>query len=186
MMRIIAGEYRGRRLQMTQDASIRPATARVKGSIFNMLQNRLSLFNANVLDLFAGSGSLSFEALSRGAKSVVLVDTGRSAIDVMNNNVQMLHCEDKCTILQADAMEYIAHCREKFDLIFADPPYRYEDTSNIPEQVFDKNLLRKDGFLIIEHSKDTVFEESKAFIRSVQKEYGGTLISFFNQPNLNT
>jgi 16S rRNA (guanine966-N2)-methyltransferase len=181
-MRIISGEFRGRRLQMLRDDSIRPATDRVKGSIFNMLQNRLSLINALVLDLFAGSGNLSFEALSRGASEVVLVETGRAAIELMRANAEALGCEERCTILQEDALHYIEHCREKYDLIFADPPYRYEEVTEIPGLIFKHGLLKKEGFLIIEHSKHTIFAESPDYTLSVCKEFGNTRVSFFINP----
>jgi 16S rRNA (guanine966-N2)-methyltransferase len=181
-VRIISGEYRGRRLEMLRDNSIRPATDRVKGSIFNMLQNRLSLVNAQVLDLFAGSGNLAFEALSRGAAHVVLVDSGRPAIEIINANVEHLDCEDRCTILQTDALQFIDHCRDTFDLIFADPPYGYEGTKDIPEFIFQRKLLKKEGFLIIEHSKHTNFQASPGYTLSVCKEYGNTRVSFFVHP----
>jgi 16S rRNA (guanine(966)-N(2))-methyltransferase RsmD len=167
---------------MLRDNSIRPATDRVKGSIFNMLQNRLSLVDAKVLDLFAGSGNLTFEALSRGAADAVLVDSGRSAIEIINRNAQQLECEDRCTILQADAIQFIDHCRDSFDLIFADPPYRYEGTRDIPALVFQRKMLKKEGFLIIEHSKHTDFPGSPDYMLSVCKEYGNTRVSFFVHP----
>jgi 16S rRNA (guanine966-N2)-methyltransferase len=181
-VRIIAGEYKGRRLKMVEDNSIRPATDRVKGSIFNMLQNRLSLVDAQVLDLFAGSGSLAFEAFSRGAAHAVLVDSGRSAIEIIESNAEMLGCDDLCMVLHTDAMQYLEHCREKFDLIFADPPYKFEETADIPGLVFERKLLKDGGILIIEHSKFTDFQESPMYKLSVCKEFGATKVSFFIYP----
>ena len=178
-MRIISGEYRGRRLKTVDDNSIRPATDKVKGSIFNMLQNRLSLINANVLDLFAGSGSLAFEALSRGATNAVFVEEARYAIEAIEENANALRCEDQCTILQTDAVQYIEHCREKFDLVFADPPYAYGSIADLPRLIFERGLLNKEGFLIIEHSKHTTFADSTQYKLSVCKEFGNTRVSFF-------
>ena len=178
-MRIIAGAYRGRRLNMVDDKSIRPATDKVKGSIFNVLQNRLSLINASVLDLFAGCGSLAFEALSRGASTAALVDIGRGAIEVINENVQALKCENRCTVFHEDAIQFIGHSLDKYDLIFADPPYSFKGTSDIPRLVFEHQLLMKEGFLIIEHSKHSIFEESPLYKLSLTKEFGSTIVSFF-------
>jgi 16S rRNA (guanine966-N2)-methyltransferase len=181
-VRIIAGEFRGRRLEMLRDNSIRPATDRVKGSIFNMLQNRLSLVDAKVLDLYAGSGNLAFEALSRGASHAVLVDSGRAAVGIINANVELLDCEDRCTVLQSDALSFVEHCRETFDLIFADPPYKYESIVEIPKFIFERKLLHPEGFLIVEHSKHTTFPESPEYKISVCKEFGNTRVSFFVYP----
>ena len=179
-MRIIAGEYKGRVLQSVKGHDVRPVTDRVKGTIFNMLQNRLSMQGARVLDLFAGTGSLGFEALSRGATRAVFADSTRNAIDVVMKNVESLDCSNRCEVAQTDALKFIDRCNEQFDLIFADPPYVFEFTSQIPESVFRNELLKKGGFLIIEHSKHTKFTDAEAFQLSIQKEFGTTRVSFFN------
>src|SRR5689334_3032384 len=134
-MRIITGKFKGRRLLTVPNDSVRPATDRVKGSIFNMLQNRLNLVDAAVLDLFAGSGSLGFEALSRGAASVVFVDDSSIALEFVDRNAGVLGCADACETIQGDALDFIAKARSKFDLIFADPPYEYPGTSRLPEAI---------------------------------------------------
>ncbi len=162
------------------DRSVRPVTDRVKGTIFNMLQNRLALRGSRVLDLFAGSGSLGFEALSRGATRVLFVDSNRLALDMVSKNVNTLNGSDRCEVFRADALNFIDHCDEQFDLIFADPPYAYELTHQIPESVFRHEMLKRGGFLIIEHSKHTKFAEAEPFQLSIQKEFGATRVSFFN------
>lgn len=182
-VRIITGKFKGRVLATVRDNSVRPATDRVKGTIFNMLQNRLGLTGANVLDLFAGSGSLGFEALSRGADRVVFVDESNEVLDVVERNAEQLNCLDACEIIQTDALSYIERITDEFDLIFADPPYAYERTAEIPPTVFRQKLLKKDGFLIIEHSKRLVLETSPLYQCAVQKEFGNTRLSFFVHPS---
>ena len=159
--------------------SVRPATGRVKAAIFNMLQNRLNLENANVLDLFAGSGNLGFESLSRGASGVVFVDDNRKVLDSIRANAKLLGCLDECDIIHDDAMSFINHCRDNFDLIFADPPYAYEGVTEVPMLIFSRKLLKSEGFLIIEHAKQTMFAESEHYKLSIQKEFGNTYVSFF-------
>jgi 16S rRNA (guanine966-N2)-methyltransferase len=181
-MRIITGKFKGRQIETLRDNSIRPATDRVKGAIFNMLQNRLGLTGITVLDLFAGSGNLAFEALSRGAARAVFVDENPHAIDVVDANAERLGCMESCSLIQTDALAFIAAAREQFGLVFADPPYAYPKTPEIPELVFRHNLLKKDGFLIIEHDKHTGFEVAAHYRCSVQKDFGNTRVSFFVHP----
>ncbi len=178
-MRIIAGEFRGRTLASVPDKSVRPATDRVKTTIFNMLQNRLQLHGAHVLDLFAGTGSLGFEAISRGAANTVFVESSNNVVRTIQKNIDLLKCDERAEVIQLDALYYLNSCGEKFNLIFADPPYAFEQTKELPSLIFQKNLLNNDGLLIIEHSKHTLFEPNEKFRLSVQKEFGQTRVSFF-------
>ncbi|MBI4810533.1 MAG: 16S rRNA (guanine(966)-N(2))-methyltransferase RsmD, partial [Ignavibacteriales bacterium] len=122
-MRIITGKYKGRLISSISDRHIRPATDRIKTTIFDMLQNRLQLEGAKVLDLFAGSGNLGFEALSRGAKEVVFVDESNDALDIVEENAESLDCLKNCQIVHDDAVTFLKRTDDQFDLIFADPPY---------------------------------------------------------------
>ncbi len=182
-MRIITGKYKGRKLVSVRDNSVRPATDRVKGTIFNVLQSRLRLTGAYVLDVFAGSGSLGFEALSRGASATVFVDDRQAVLTTIERNAEVLGCGEDCILIQSDAMRFIEHTNERFDLIFADPPYAFERIPDIPAIVFDRQLLKKEGFLIIEHAKRTTFLSSVAYQLAVQKEFGNTRLSFFTHSN---
>ena len=181
-MRIITGKFKGRTLQTVPDRSVRPATDRVKGAIFNVLQNRLRIIDALVLDLFAGSGSLGFEALSRGAAHAVFVESQRKVLSTIETNAAVLGCLDSCDIIDADALSFIQQSRRPFDLIFADPPYAYQNTTGIPQAVFERGLLRTGGFLIIEHAKEAMFGPSELYKVAVQKEFGNTRVSFFTSP----
>ncbi len=182
-MRIISGKFKGRSIASINNRNIRPATDRVKTTIYDMLQNRLSLIGAEVLDLFAGSGNLGFEAISRGAKEVIFVDDDADAFAVIQENAKKLNCIDQCQIIYGDALSFLSKIKMLFNLIFADPPYAYEKTLEIPKMVFEKNILRTDGLLIIEHTKHVKFEESRLYDLSAQKEFGNTRVSFFVHSN---
>jgi 16S rRNA (guanine966-N2)-methyltransferase len=178
-MRIITGEYKSRVLEGVNGEEVRPATGRVRGAIFNMLQNRLGLENAHVLDLYAGSGGLAFEALSRGAAKAVFVELNPAAVDVINSNAEALGCIDRCDIVHGDAVDYINHTRESFDLIFADPPYKNEETVELPSLIMGNNLLSPEGFLIIEHPQRLNFASSELYQIASQKKFGNTVVTFF-------
>ena len=182
-MRIITGKYKGRTLNAPHGLETRPATDRVKTTIFNMLQNRIAIFGIYVLDLFAGTGNLGFESLSRGAKHVVFVDDQEGALDVIERNAEMLGCIEQCAIMRNDALNFISRSKDQFDLIFADPPYAYERTQSIPANVFEKQMLRSGGYLIIEHSKKLDFPASVLYQIVQRKEFGNTHVSFFIHPN---
>lgn len=180
-MRIIAGMYRGRTLAPVRETGVRPATDRVKGAIFNVLQNRLRIHGALVLDLFAGTGSLGFEALSRGAGRVVFVDSGSPLLETLEANAGRLGCEEACEMIIADALAYVQSEPGSFDLIFADPPYEYRDTPLIPGLIAKHQLLKNEGFLIIEHARRTSFEPAPPLEPVVRKEFGNTHVTFFAQ-----
>lgn len=181
-MRIIAGSLKGRTLISPTSLAVRPATDRVKGSIFNMLQNRLGLGGAFVLDLFAGTGSLGFEAISRGAEKVVFVDDDDEALDLIEQNADKLGCADRCEVRKGDALNHVVMETRAYHLIFADPPYAFPELSSIPERIFSRQLLKKDGLLIIEHARRTTFPPSTAYRVAVSREFGNTTVSFFSHP----
>jgi 16S rRNA (guanine966-N2)-methyltransferase len=181
-MRVIAGKFGGRKFAPAGASHIRPAADRVKGTIFNILQNRLAMRGIHVLDLYAGTGSLGIEAISRGATSVTFVDDSQESLSIIQTNIALFKCEPQCTIVNADAMEFILNSKEQYELIFADPPYAYEQTSDIPQRVFSANLLKKEGFLIIEHQEKKSFPESTQYRLIVKKEFGQTSVSFFAYP----
>jgi len=180
-MRVIAGQFRGRNLVSVKGSNIRPAADRVKETIFNILQNRLSLEGALVLDLFAGTGSLGLETISRGAAHAVFVDATETSLRLLRANIGRLRCESLCSVIDLDAMRFIETTDKRFDLIFADPPYAFESTTTIPEIIFRRNLLEKKGILIIEHSKSTEIPESPRYQTDVRKQFGRTVVSFFSE-----
>ena len=183
-MRIIAGKFKGHRLQGVNDLSTRPATDLVKGSIFNCLQNRLSLDGANVLDIFAGTGSLGFEAISRGAARVVFIDNNKKAIKAIKENAFSLRCKEQCEIYCIDAFKYIQNNNEQFDLVFADPPYHYEYLEELPMAIFRHHCVCEGGYLIIEHPQRIKYCKTEYYIPSIHKRFGNTCLTFFIHPQM--
>ncbi len=178
-MRVIAGKYKGRRLETVPDNSVRPATDKVKGAIFNVLQSRVDWTNARVLDLYAGSGSIGIEALSRGAKSCIFVEFNRNALKFLKENISTVGAEDSATAVFGDADAFIESTRTPFTVVFADPPYALESLKEIPNKIFEKNIVADDGYLIIEHPTRFQFLPGSRWTVAVEKVYGNTSVSFF-------
>jgi 16S rRNA (guanine(966)-N(2))-methyltransferase RsmD len=183
-MRVIAGLYKGRQLKPARHLDIRPATDRVKETIFNVLQARIDFEDIKVLDLFAGTGSLGIESASRGANSVILIDNFKESIELINTNIELLKCGDVCKTLKTDALRFIETSKEKFNLIFADPPYAYEMTITIPKKIFSNKILNDNGFLIIEHQRNLSFELTNDFVETIKKEFGNTTVTFFKHKTM--
>lgn len=181
-MRIITGLYKGRVIKTVNDLSVRPATDRVKKTIFDMLSVRIDFDGIQVLDLFAGSGNLGIEALSRGAAKAAFVESGAEAMDFIEKNIRMLGCESATEFHQVDALSYIRSRKDKFDLIFADPPYKYEQTEQLPALIFESGLLKPHGYLLIEHSPYVHFESTILYKAGPEKKFGRTLVTFFQYP----
>ena len=182
-MRVISGTYKGRTLKSVRDPRLRPAADRVRESIFNILQNRLSLRGARVLDLFAGSGSLGFEALSRGAARVVFVDDWQGATKVIEENSSLLQCEDRCEIIKADVYRFLRHAEGQYDLVFVDPPYRLQSAPDLPHKILEKGLLSPLGLIIMEHAARTKIPTNGTFSLVSERTFGSTTVSFFSALN---
>lgn len=149
-MRIVAGSARSRVIHAPEGRDTRPTLDRVRENLFNVLCRRVP--NARILDLFAGSGALALEAISRGAQSAILVDHDRSAIRCIHENVDALHFSDRCRVLQSDwhaAVESLQQENVRFDLIFLDPPYAMLDLSEVTRALLP--LLDEEGLVVIEH-----------------------------------
>lgn len=179
-MRVVAGFLGGRRLVSARATDLRPATDRIKETIFNILQNRLPLAGTEILDLFAGTGSLGIEAISRGAAHATFVDISEKSLRVLRSNLAHLHCEEQCTVVKAEAFAFMDRNDGQFNLIFADPPYAFEETPAIPQRIVAADLLKMGGFLIIEHSRKTPMVGSPEIPLLLQKEFGQTVVSFFS------
>ncbi len=178
-MRIITGRFRGRTLKTVPDLSVRPATGMVRQTIFNMLVNRLAFDGLDVLDAFAGSGSLGFEASSRGARRVTFIEQDPAAAAVLEENARALGCLDDVEVIQADAMVYLDSTPDRFGLIFADPPYAFPATASIPGVVFRRGLLGTKGYLLIEHAATLRFPSGGGYVAGPVKKFGRTVVTFF-------
>lgn len=186
-MRVIGGAIRGRRVKVPRGQSVRPTAARVKEAIFNILAHDLSGFR--VLDLFAGAGGLSIEALSRGASEAILVDVSRHAARTIRENLEALGLSDRASVWTGpvpQALRRLARKGESFDLIFLDPPYERGWIDKVLTVIARGNLLRQAGILVAEHS---VREKVEARYGSLhlqdQRRYGSTAVSFFGLSDVN-
>jgi 16S rRNA (guanine966-N2)-methyltransferase len=176
-MRVIAGMYRGRQLRTVRGLSVRPATDRVKQTIFDLLMTRIDLQGARVLDLFAGSGSLGIEALSRGAGYALFVESNEQAATLIEENLSALGCLERSMVVVSDAM-YVRG-EKPFDLVFADPPYAFASTTSIPAMIRRHGLLVPGGYLMIEHASDTRFDGTEGFSIGPARTFGRTHVTFF-------
>lgn len=141
-----------------------------------MLSHRLDLEGIEVLDLFAGSGSLGLEALSRGARHVVFVDNAKGSIRVLEKNIVTLSCRAQCTIYPADVFWFLKNTKRTFDLVFVDPPYRLEQIGLLPTAIHQSSAVRGGSFVVMEHSKESRIELSTLMYDILQKPFGQTTV----------
>ena len=161
---------------MPKSFSARPTTDFAKESLFNILANRIDLEDAKALDLFAGTGSISIELLSRGCSQVVSVEKDPSHYAFICKVMETVKT-DKSLPIKGDVFKYIAGCSAKFDFIFADPPYQLENLADIPDLIFEANLLAPDGIFVLEHGSKNDFKDHPRF--TDMKVYGSVHFSFF-------
>lgn len=176
-MRIISGKYKGRRLQVPKKLPVRPTTDRAKEALFNILNHKVYWEELKVMDLFAGTGNLSFEFASRGAHTLVAVDCFAGCTRYIAKVAQELQLP--ITARTANVFTYLPRVREKYDIIFADPPYDLapEQFSKIVALVFEKELLEEEGLLIVEHPTQIDFSHHSHYTE--QRKYGRSVFSFF-------
>jgi 16S rRNA (guanine(966)-N(2))-methyltransferase RsmD len=184
-MRIISGKLKGRRFEMPSTGwKTRPTTDIAREGLFNILQHSIDLEDIVVLDLFAGSGSVGYEFISRAAQKVIFVEKFAGCIHFIKNNLQLFESAQQAELVKSDVFQYLLKATvEHFDIIFADPPYADHEMMKIPDIVFEKNLLKKDGLLIIEHDDRHNFEKHSNFAFS--RKYGQSQFSFFKTTNQN-
>lgn len=175
-MRIIAGKYRGKIIIAPSNSKVRPTTDFAKEALFSMLNNTFNIENLKVLDLFSGTGSISYEFCSRNCKSLTAIENDINQAKFINEQFTKLNFS-QARVIHTDVFKYLQNCREKFDIIFADPPYQLENIENIYELVFQKQLLLPDSWLIIEHSVKKDFSKFEYFL--THKSYGSVNFSIF-------
>ncbi|MDB5032983.1 MAG: rsmD [Chlorobi bacterium] len=182
-MRIIAGDLRGRVIKSTQTSMLRPTTDRVRETIFNILQARFTFDGARVLDLFAGTGALGIEALSRGAASCDFVETDRKAGRVIADNITTLGLRDRARLVNRDAIKFIAESEGCYDLILADPPYAASIFERLVNDIFSTGRLHRDGLLILEHSAAMKSPRGDAFDIVKERSFGDSAITIYAWPS---
>lgn len=176
-MRIISGKYKGKRLIAPKKLPVRPTTDMAKEALFNILNNHFNFQELKILELFAGTGNISYEFASRGASPILCIDADMGCVQFIKKTANELDFDIQA--IKLDVFKYLEKANTAFDIIFADPPYhlKQEEFEQIPNLVFKNDLLEDIGMLIIEHSKDTKLENCDYF--SFSRSYGGTIFSFF-------
>lgn len=175
-MRIISGKYRGRKIIAPTQLLVRPTTDQAKESIFNIIHNNFYFEDIKVLDMFAGTGNISYEFCSRGAKEVLAVDINHKCSAFIKKTAEILKLAN-LEVIQSDVFKFLKNDERSFDLIFADPPYDMEGIKSIPELVFRRKMLNEEGWLIIEHSKAIDFSTFPNL--KDQRRYGKVNFSIF-------
>ena len=168
-MRIISGVHKGKKIQAPTNLPIRPTTDRAKESLFNILENRYVFENKKILDLFSGSGNISFEFSSRANVEISAVDNNLNCIEFIRKINKELNYN--ITTVQSDCIKFIYNTNEKFDIIFMDPPYNYEQYHALRELIIVKKIINRDGCLIIEHDRNTIFKDDNIDLRKYGKVY---------------
>ncbi len=176
-MRIISGIFKGRRISPPKNLPVRPTTDMSKEALFNVLNNHFHFEDLKVLDLFSGTGNISYEFASRGSKNITCVDADFGCVKFIKQTAAEF--DFNIAAIKSDVMSYIKRCNTTYDIIFADPPYALDQKSfdEIVLAVFENGLLESDGMMIIEHSKYTKLDHLMHF--SFKKSYGGSIFSFF-------
>lgn len=175
-MRIITGLYKGRHFDIPRTFKARPTTDFAKENIFNVINGYMDLDGAVALDLFAGTGSISLELLSRGCDHVVSVEADRDHAAFIRQCMAKIGTDD-CLLIRGDVFRFMKSCKQQFDFIFADPPYALKQLPEIPSLIFQYGLLKDDGLLVFEHGKDHDFSTHKHFIE--HRNYGSVNFSLF-------
>jgi 16S rRNA (guanine966-N2)-methyltransferase len=176
-MRIISGKYKGRRISPPKGLPVRPTTDMSKEALFNVLNNHFSFEGLKILDLFAGTGNISYEFASRGSTPITSVDGDFGCIKFIKQVATEFDFNIAAT--KSDVFTYLERCKTSYDIIFADPPYALDQATfeKIVSLIFEKELLNQDGMMVIEHSKYTKLDHMINF--SFKKSYGGSIFSFF-------
>ena len=175
-MRVITGIYKGRHFDVPRSFWARPTTDFAKENLFNVLTGYMDFEGIRALDLFAGTGSISIELLSRGASQVVSVEADRDHARFIRQCMEKLGTHNH-QLIKGDVFRFLKQCHLQFDFIFADPPYALPNLAELPEQILSHHLLAADGLLVVEHGKDYDFSAHPCFIS--HRAYGSVNFSLF-------
>jgi 16S rRNA (guanine966-N2)-methyltransferase len=176
-MRIVGGEYRGRIFIPDKKFSARPTTDLAKEALFNILSNRYDFEGMTILDLFSGTGSIGYEFISRGATEVTFVEKNNHHIGFIRGVIQKLDIKN-ARVIRDDVFKFIKNCKTRFDIIFLDPPFDMERINDLPDLILKSNLLKNNGIMILEHSRNYDFSGIHNFTDT--RRYGKVNFSFFS------
>ncbi|MCF8276142.1 MAG: 16S rRNA (guanine(966)-N(2))-methyltransferase RsmD [Flavobacteriales bacterium] len=175
-MRIISGYHKGRTIRPPKNLPVRPTTDMAKEGLFNILNNLVDFDELNVLDLFCGTGNISFEFVSRGAVAVTTVDMNARCAGFVKSTFDELQYKSG-TVVKADALRFVESSKSKWNMIFADPPYSYENYQELVKTILEKGLLDANGLLVVEHPAEVDFSTIPAHTQT--RKYGRVHFSFF-------
>lgn len=175
-MRAITGKYKGRHFAVPQSFKARPTTDFAKENLFNVLRGYVEFEELSALDLFGGTGSITLELLSRGARRVVCVEKDYHHHSFIRKMLSALG-DNAGVVLKADVLRFVPRCREQYDLVFADPPYALPELPELPDLVLNAGLLTDNGIFVLEHGKTNDFSSHPRFIE--HRVYGSVNFSFF-------
>lgn len=178
-MRIVGGQFRGRQFHPGKSFKARPTTDMAKESLFNILMNQVDFEEIVVLDLFAGTGSISFEFISRGCQHVTAVELNYHHFQFIKSVIEKLDAKNQLKAIKANVFQYCEKTTDQFNLIFADPPYDHKRFEEVPKIVLKNDLLKKDGIFILEHSKNYDFSDYAELVET--RHYGSVHFSFFKK-----
>ena len=179
-MRVISGKARGIVLKTPDGIQTRPTADRVKEALFSILQ--FDLPGKRILDLFGGTGQLGIEAISRGAKSAVFVDAGDAPCKLINENLRRAKMEGEGKVVRADYLTYLSGCKEKFDIVFLDPPYAEVFLENAIKKISEIDILESGGIIVAEHPVEKpLLLEIEGFSRSKDYKYGKVVLTLFRK-----
>ncbi|WP_299580250.1 16S rRNA (guanine(966)-N(2))-methyltransferase RsmD [uncultured Sunxiuqinia sp.] len=176
-MRIVGGIHRGRQFSPGKSFKARPTTDMAKESLFNILTNQIDFEEVKVLDLFAGTGSISFEFLSRGCTDITAIELNFQHHQFIRSVIQKLDAAQEIRAIKGNVFKFCEQCVDQFDVIFADPPYDHPQFNEIPSLVLQNKLLKEDGLFILEHGKQSNFSDQEQFVET--RHYGSVYFSFF-------
>ncbi|MDB5149568.1 MAG: rsmD [Mucilaginibacter sp.] len=178
-MRIIGGSLKGLKLNPPKNLPVRPTTDLAKEALFNILHNQIEFEGIKVLDLFSGTGNISLEFASRGASEVISVDRSIHCVNYLKDTSRQ-HKLTQIKTYREDVFKYLNIETEQYDLVFADPPYDLNRIPDLPKAIFEKNLLKTGGLLIVEHQSLQNLSNHPTFVE--QRKYGHSSFSFFRYP----
>ncbi len=180
-MRIISGTYRGKQIHPPKNFKARPTTDFAKENLFNILIHQFDLEALDILDLFAGTGSISYEFASRGVRSVVAVEINPAYFKFIQRTCSNLKLE-QISVIKDDVFRYVRKPYQAFDIIFADPPYDHPGLHELPDLIFSTEILNEDGLFILEHPASYSFTAHPRFLQ--QRKYGGVNFTLFSRISL--
>jgi 16S rRNA (guanine(966)-N(2))-methyltransferase RsmD len=175
-MRIISGTFKGRRIAPPKNITARPTTDFAKESLFNLLTNRMDFEDVDMLDLFAGTDGIGIEFISRGAREVTAVEMAHTQQNFIISCCKQLGIRN-LHLIRGDVFKFVKTCHVQYDFIYADPPYDLPQLATLPDLIFEQEILKEEGYFVLEHSKNNDFSTHPRFLE--MRNYGSVHFSFF-------